>query len=145
MQIEGCCLGSKSLLIWITGCFFIVMGCAGCSSAPHNLTDTVPLGSKLSDLDHLIHRGANSQGQVVQWYATKGKGKGAKNRQKNEFGVFETETRGDYDVWHAEKDERDHFTGAITFIDDGTTSADVNIFIYQDGKLAKKDWGFLPG
>lgn len=41
--------------------------------------------------------------------------------------------------------ERDRFTGEITFIQHGSTSSDVSTLFYQNGKLRKRDWGFLPG
>ncbi|MBX3119995.1 MAG: hypothetical protein KF784_13095 [Fimbriimonadaceae bacterium] len=102
-------------------------------SAPHNVVDYVPYSTKLSDLDRYLIRGIGSEGEV-EGTILEPDGSGKK-----------VEVKEDYDRWKATPEERARFTGKITFYHMGTTSTDVNEFVFQDGKLVDKDWGFLPG
>ena len=126
-----------SLLLWA----FMNIG-----SAPHDTVTPVPLGSKLSELDRYLHRGAGSEGKVTQWIPARiTAGNPVYNEFYKEFGMFIPKKLGSYDEWKASSEERDKFTGEIQFIHWSSTSDDVNTFIYINGKLLKKDWGFLPG
>ena len=118
---------------------------AACGSAPHNVVSSVPTGSKLSELDHYLKRGAGSSGEVIEWVSTSGPPHKNEELVRNEFGTFIPNKLGSYDDWKASPDERNSFTGEITFTHHGLTSSDANTFIYVKGKLRKKDWGYLPG
>ncbi len=116
-----------------------------CSSAPHDAVTRVPIGSQLSELDRYLERGGESTGEVVEFVPVGRPGRVADGLVSNEFGTFKPKHLGSYDKWKATMNERDRFTGEITFIQHGSTSSDVSTLFYQNGKLRKRDWGFLPG
>ncbi len=116
-----------------------------CGSAPHDLVNRVPIGSKLSELDRYLNRGSGSYGEVIEWARADKLADRSAVQIQNEFGLFIKKDKGFYDQWQASKQERDRFSGEIRFIHHGTTSSDVNSFIYIDGKLQRAEWGFLPG
>lgn len=118
----------------------------GCGSAPHDLVKSVPKGSMLTDLDRYLHRGAGSTGEVTEWTPAPPQLPGDNEpRVVNGYGNFKERSLGSYDAWNASAEERNRFTGQITFTDVGSTSSDVNTLVYRKGKLVGKDWGFLPG
>lgn len=104
-----------------------------CDSARHDLVTLVPLGSKLSELDRYLDRAPTSTGEVDGYIASK------------EAGAEPTPVSEDYDGWGVTPEQKDRFTGTITFYHHGSTSDDVNELRYRNGKLVFKDWGFLPG
>ncbi len=123
-----------------------------CDSAPHDIVSSVPIGIKLSDLDGYLKRGSGSEGEVLQWIPTNepadSKGmqlRGEGMRISTEFGTFLQKNLGSYDEWYATAEDRNRFTGEITFIHHGSTSSDINSFTFVNGILRKKDWGYLPG
>jgi hypothetical protein len=118
---------------------------SACGSAPHDIVTPIPLGSNLSDLDRHLQRGEGSRGEVIAWLPAGKSPKATDPLETNELGTFIVRVVGSYDDWKAPPEERNRFTGEITFYHHGTASADVNRLVYVDGKLRKKDWGFLPG
>ncbi len=53
---------------------------------------------------------------------------------------------GDYDHWDPSVETEKHFTGEIVFfVKRGLSDLVVIGFMFVDGQLVKKDWGFLPG
>lgn len=136
---EGAYL-AVSLLLIVGFCFQM-----DCGSAPHDASSYVPLGSKLSDLDRYYPRGGGSEGEVIQWLPLAKGEKRPHDAIENEFGVFKPMELGSYDQWGASTAARDSFTGEITFYHHSLTSSDVNALYYIDGKLKKREWGFLPG
>jgi hypothetical protein len=114
-------------------------------SAPHDLVSKVPLDSSLADLDRYLVRGTGSIGEVREWTPNANDSAGSGRKIQNEFGRFRESYIGDYDAWKATTEERNRFTGEIDFFHHGSTSSDMNSFVYVNGKLKKKDWGFLPG
>lgn len=127
-------------------CFAMLAGIAtGCGSAPHDVATSVPLGSRLSQLDRFLIRGTGSEGEVTEWITVGNGSPIPKGSLKNSYGIFRRHSRGDYDGWNASPQARDAFTGEIVFVHDGSTSADANSLTYVKGKLVKAAWGFLPG
>ncbi len=124
----------------------------------------VPPGSRLSELDQLYPADLRREGRVVQWlpigpnaiatadrYTTEEKSflesRGLTpfgSRIDNDFGVFEAWYLGTYADWTASQEERDSFTGEISFFRHGWRP-DVNTLIYVKGRLVKTEYGFLPG
>lgn len=119
----------------------------------HDLVSDVPLGTKLSELDRYIRRGSVSEGEVYRWTLTDPKSKAnsevVKNAKgvpfnsvtENQHGTFLNSFVGPYNGWPLPLASRDTFTGEIIFY--GAEAA--NSFVFINGKLASKDWGFLPG
>lgn len=69
---------------------------------------------------------------------------GATNR--TDFGVFELKDLGDYTDWNPSADDAEGFTGEIVFfVDQPFGNSSMVGFSYVDGRLVKKDWGYLPG
>lgn len=118
---------------------------SACGSAPHDLVSSVPLGTKLSDLDRYLKRGGGNPGEVTEWTPATKIPQEPDHVLSNEFGVFTVKKLASYDDWKASTQDLNAFTGEVTFTDFGSTSADVNTFIFIRGVLRKKDWGFLPG
>jgi hypothetical protein len=118
---------------------------SACGSAKHDIVADVPIGSELSKLDRYLQRASDSSGEVTQWIPLNEAASSPRDSIKNEFGTFTTNPIGSYDTWKATDEERNRFTGEIIFYHHGSTSSDVNSFIYVKGKLKKKDWGYLPG
>ena len=84
----------------------------------------VPLGTNPSEIAKYLPRSSDSKGEV---FSVAGK------------------RLGDYEVWASSKTNSDIFSGTIRFTDLGSTSADVQELTYENGKLIKRDYGFLPG
>jgi hypothetical protein len=116
-----------------------------CASAPHDRVGPVPMGSELADLDRHFVKLPVSKGEVTEWLPANRPVKAGEERVTNEHGTFIARSLGDYDGWNATPEERNRFTGEILFFHHGSTSADVNVVTYRQGKLIHKEWGFLPG
>lgn len=123
----------------------LTMGTGGCSSAPHDIVSSVPKGSLLADLDRHLDRWPGSHGTVVEWTPATDHPNPQGERGTNEFGSFFHKSLGPYDEWQATDEERNRFTGEISFYNDDSHSALVNSLIYVEGQLQKTDWGHLPG
>ena len=113
-------------------------------SGRHDIVSRIPLGSKLSDLDQYLPWSAGTSGEVIQWRPAIDSTADGKGQITNELGKFTTVSLGSYDEWKATVQDRDRFTGEIMFFRHSLTSADVNSLVYHEGRLYKKDWGFLP-
>ncbi len=134
------------LVILACGLFFIVLILRlSCGSAKHDLVSDVPLGSELSELNQYIRRAEGSFGEVVEWRVANKALDATEKPIKNEWGIFVPKALGSYDDWKASAEEKNKFTGEITFFHMSLTSSDANVFTYRNGKLCKKNWGFLPG
>jgi len=84
-----------------------------CGSAPHDLVNRVPIGSKLSELDRYLNRGSGSYGEVIEWARADKLADRSAVQIQNEFGLFIKKDKGFYDQWQASKQERDRFSGEI--------------------------------
>jgi hypothetical protein len=98
----------------------------------HDKVTAIPMGSRLSDLDTHYKRPPDADPRNFSGEVTSA-------------AYSPVRYKGDYDEWTATPEERDQFTGTIDFIHHGSTSSDLNHLEYKDGRLIKKDWGFLPG
>lgn len=130
---------------FVPGFILVALVLSSCDSAKHDLVSDVPLGSELSKLDQYLERAAGSSGEVTEWIPATNAPSNPSDLIENEFGTFTRKSLGSYDGWMASPETRNTFTGEILFFHHGSTSSDVNSVIYQNGKLRKKDWGFLPG
>lgn len=101
----------------------------------------MPIGSSVAELDPHFRRIKDSRAQVKEWLPATTKVKG--RPISNAFGKFIEVDRGDYDAWKTSAAAA-NFTGEITFFQRAFTST-ADSFIYVNGRLRKKDWGFLPG
>ena len=118
---------TSGVAAWILVCLGGAILTYQSGNFPHDIVAPVPIGSRLSELDRYLRRAPDSEGEVRE--------------DPNAPNPY----HGDYDVWSATPDERDRFTGEIDFYHHGSTSSDMNSLEYKDGRLIKKDWGFLPG
>lgn len=103
------------------------------------------MGSKLSELDRYFPRAKGSTGDVGGSALAIGPKRKDREYFRDGQGALGIRYAGSYDDWNWTAEERDGFTGTITFYHHGSTSSDVNQLEYKDGKLVHKDWGFLPG
>lgn len=125
---------------------------AACANDAERIIASVPIGTRLSDLDGYLMRWKLDSGDVMQWSPTSGspdrediqiRREGVKIR--TEFGTFLQKDLGSYENWGAGTEERNDFTGEITFFHHPHWNAEIIGFTFIRGKLVQKDWGYLPG
>ncbi len=139
---------------WLALLGICVLPCVlpiACKRDPEKVLSRIPIGSKLTELDELLSRDRDDEGEVTEWIPAS---KTLDSRVKlvtNEFGVFIQRDLGSYDGWSASATERNSFTGKITFfhhswvIPDDLAPSYVIDLIYINGELKAKNWGILPG
>ncbi len=120
-----------------------------CRAEPKRILASIPLGSKLSELDrHLGHFYEDSK--VREWTKTPTSERLSAYAAKK-YGDSYVRHLGPYDGWAATPAERDTFTGEIVFfhlsnvIPDDLAPSFMITLVYDRGMLRDKDFGYLPG
>ncbi len=142
-----------TVLALLSVCCLTCMLPVACSPSAEQVISRIPMGSKLGELDRHFVRGRDDEGEVTEWIRP-GKAPSDsvhRDQVKNEFGQFLAEHIGSYDGWNASDEERDSFTGKITFyhhswvIPDDLAPSYMIELVYIHGELKSKNWGILPG
>lgn len=129
-----------------------LLSCAAGRNDAEDITSSVPIGSRLADLDQYLERWDLDSGDVMQWIPTSEppdsddlqlRTDGV--RISTDYGTFLQKNVGTYYSWNASAEERNKFTGEIVFFHHPHWNAELIAFIYVNGKLVQTDWGYLPG
>jgi len=150
----------KAVVRWtiISACVaaacFVLYECIAYNLRIHErLLASVPLGSPVTRLRAIRNCDAVTGGSVMQWRPEAIGTPPLAEIQirldgeiiETEFGKFMQKDLGDYDHWDPSVESEKHFTGEIVFFLERGLSNLVIGFMFVDGQLVKKDWGFLPG
>lgn len=134
-------------------CFVFIIGNSYNLRIQERLLASVPLGSPVTSLRSIRNCDAVRGGSVMQWRPEAVGTPPLSDIQirldgeiiETEFGKFMQKDLGDYDHWDPSGEAEKHFTGEIVFYVERGLSYLVIGFMFVDGQLVKKDWGFLPG
>lgn len=133
----------------------IALGVVSCGPPAHErILAGVPIGSDLSGPKSVAQSRDVRPGSVMQWMASTQSAPDRSDIQlrtdgvtiSTEVGMFRQKDLGDYSNWHPDQALSGHFTGEVVFfLDRGFADSIMIGFTYVDGRLKKKDWGYLPG
>lgn len=133
---------------------FLVLYVARLRSSPNlqSVLSRVAIGSSIEELNSIARMRNVRSGDIMQWLPTNRfpDRSDIQLRQdgviiRNEFGVFLQKNVGMFSE-RASNMLPSQFTGEVVFFLDRSFSDGVVLgFTYIDGKLVKKDWGYLPG
>lgn len=140
------CLLSIALMILAIAIVYSTM--CGKSSSPHiKLLETIPLGSRLSDLES-VDKDPNVWGSsVIQWVITRTPPvKGQRILVQVGGRSLELISRRNIGSFANVPKNTVQFSGTVTFFIGNSLQVNTAlIFTYVDGSLVLKDWGYMPG
>ncbi|HRJ06920.1 MAG TPA: hypothetical protein PK911_05235 [Candidatus Saccharibacteria bacterium] len=140
-----CTLGIALLIL----AFAIVYSTmCGKSSSPHiELLETIPLGSRLSDLESVDNDPNVWGSSVIQWViARTPPAKGQRILVQVGDRSLELTSRRNIGSFANVHNNTMQFSGTVTFFMGNSLQVNTAlIFTYVDGSLVLKDWGYMPG
>lgn len=133
-------------ILWV--CIAACMTPIACQLDPKAVLASIPIGSKLSDLDTYLRKFKDGS-KVEAWVSARTAD--SPEHTTTKYGSFFIRNLGRYDRWTATKEVRDAFTGELRFyhfssvIPDDLAPSYVFSLIYVNGVLREKSYGHLPG
>ena len=127
---------------------FAVVWAKGRRPAPEEILSRVELGSSLDALEPVRRDDRMHGGKVMRWIGPLRQEPDRSDLQlrvdgvtiRTEFGVFRQKDVGDFDLWRQGNADKSRFSGEVVMF----TDWEAIWLTFLQGRLVKKDWGYLP-